>query len=203
LGSGPPPQSQPYLWNYTWRYCADAGERGIASLRELVNLDAEAFLPDLASALNNLGIRYSEVGKRQEAVAPTEEAVRIRRELAERNPAFLPGLASALNNLGNRYSEVGREGEVDSVWEDAIGSITLAQAKAVLFIQHAKTRPKRDLAAVGDLLAAQALISDKELDLLEYHTDACRNRREQNAAAFDEEWRRLSGQDVPEWLVKD
>ena len=32
--------------------------------------DNPAFLPDLASALNNLGVRYSEVGRRAEAVAP-------------------------------------------------------------------------------------------------------------------------------------
>ena len=36
---------------------------------------SSASLPDLASALNNLGSRYSEVGKRKEALAPVEEAV--------------------------------------------------------------------------------------------------------------------------------
>ena len=44
-------------------------------------------------ALNNLGIRYSEVGRRQDALAPTEEAVRLYRDLAAANPAFLPDLA--------------------------------------------------------------------------------------------------------------
>ena len=44
-------------------------------------------------ALNNLGIRYSEVGRRQDALAPAEEAVRLHRELAAANPAFLPDLA--------------------------------------------------------------------------------------------------------------
>ena len=36
------------------------------------------------------------------------EAVQLRRQLADTNPAFLPDLATTLNNLGNRYSEVGR-----------------------------------------------------------------------------------------------
>ena len=67
-----------------------------------------AFLPDLAGALNNLGIRYSELGRREDALPPTEEAVTLRRELAATNPAFLPDLARALNNLGIRYSELGR-----------------------------------------------------------------------------------------------
>ena len=48
------------------------------------------------------------MGRRQDALAPAEEAVRLYRELAAANPAFLPDLASALNNLGSRYSEVGR-----------------------------------------------------------------------------------------------
>ena len=68
--------------------------------RQIAQGDA-AFLPDLASALNNLGIRYSEVGRRQDALAPTEEAVQLHRELAAANPAFLPDLARALNNLGS------------------------------------------------------------------------------------------------------
>ncbi|MGE5257784.1 MAG: tetratricopeptide repeat protein [Hyphomicrobiales bacterium] len=202
MESGQPPQSHPYLWNYAWRHCSDAGERGLTALRELVNRDSAAFLPDLAMSLNNLGIRYSEVGRRQEAVAPTEEAVTIHRKLAETNPAFLPDLATSLNNLGISYSEVGRQDDVDSVWEGAIGSITLAWAKAFLFIRRAAGRPERDLSAVGDLLAAQALITDEELDALEYHA-VCRSRREQDPATFDDEWRRRSGQEVPEWLVRD
>jgi hypothetical protein len=50
-------------------------------------------------------LRYS---RRADAVAPVEEALTLRRQLAATNPAFLPDLAMALNNLGNRYSEAGR-----------------------------------------------------------------------------------------------
>jgi tetratricopeptide (TPR) repeat protein len=70
--------------------------------------------------LNNLGNRYSEVGKRQEAVAPTEQALKIYRELAQTNPVFLPNLAGALNNLGNRYSEVGKRQEAVAPTEEAL-----------------------------------------------------------------------------------
>ena len=119
LTTGLQPKDRPYLWRYTWRHCADGGPAGIAALRELVEVDRDAFLPDLASALNNLGNRYSEVGRRQEALAPTEEAVRLRRALAQDNPAFLPDLAMALNNLGICYSELGRRQEALAPTEEA------------------------------------------------------------------------------------
>jgi len=58
--------------------------------------------------LNNLGVFLSEVGDKRAALAPTQEAVTIRRRLAEAEPAaYLPDLANALNNLGVRLSEVG------------------------------------------------------------------------------------------------
>ena len=78
--------------------------------RELAKTNP-AFRPDLARSLNNLGIGYSDLGRRAEALAPTEEAVSIYRELATTNPAFRPDLASSLNNLGIRYSELGRRAE--------------------------------------------------------------------------------------------
>ena len=59
-----------------------------------------AYLGDLAGALNNLGVSYSELGRRQEALAPTEEAVKVYQELAKTNPAYLGDLALSLNNLG-------------------------------------------------------------------------------------------------------
>ena len=46
--------------------------------------------PDLAMALTNLGVRYRELGRPDEALAPTEEAVAGYRELAADNPAHLP-----------------------------------------------------------------------------------------------------------------
>src|SRR3954451_137896 len=52
------------------------------------------------TALNNLGICYSKLGRRTDALPPTEEAVTTYRALAADNPAYLPNLASALNNLG-------------------------------------------------------------------------------------------------------
>ena len=119
LARGLDPETPTYLWRYVWRHCADAGPAGINALRQLAATNP-AFLPDLARALNNLGNRYSELGRRHEAVAPTEEAVTLYRQLAATNPAFLPDLASALNNLGIRYSELGRRQEAVAPTEEAV-----------------------------------------------------------------------------------
>ena len=58
--------------------------------------------------MNNLGARYSEVGRGAEAMAPTEEAVAGCREQAADNPAHPPDLATALTNLVPAYSAVAR-----------------------------------------------------------------------------------------------
>jgi tetratricopeptide (TPR) repeat protein len=117
--SGRPPVEQPYLWSYFWAHAVDGGTAGIDRLRELSQSNP-AFLPDLAAALNNLGVHHSNLGRREEALQPTEEAVRIRRELSQSNPAFLPDLASALNNLGAHYSELGRREEALLPTEEAV-----------------------------------------------------------------------------------
>jgi tetratricopeptide (TPR) repeat protein len=75
-----------------------------------------------AITLNNLGIRLSEVGRHEEALAAVEEASGLDRELAGRNPeAFRPNLASSLNNLGNRLSAVGRREQALAAVEEAAG----------------------------------------------------------------------------------
>lgn len=58
--------------------------------------------PFRADVVNNLSVLLSAVGRRQEALAPSEEALKIYRELAKTNPAYLPDVAMGLNNLGIR-----------------------------------------------------------------------------------------------------
>ncbi|MEU9609010.1 tetratricopeptide repeat protein, partial [Streptomyces sp. NPDC048057] len=80
--------------------------------RALAEADPDAYLPDLATSLNNLSNRLGEVGRRAEGLAAIEEAVRIRRTLVEADPdAYLPDLAMSLNNLSVRLGEVGRRAE--------------------------------------------------------------------------------------------
>ncbi len=71
-------------------------------------------------ALNNQGICHSELGRREAALQPTEEAVGIYRELSQSNPAFLPDLAMALNNQGAHYSNLGRREEALQPTEEAV-----------------------------------------------------------------------------------
>ena len=75
--------------------------------RKLAAQQPDAFLPDLAMSLNNLGAMLSALGRQEEALAAAQEAVNIRRRLAAQQPdAFLPDLAASLTNLGNVSSDL-------------------------------------------------------------------------------------------------
>ncbi|MFE1206276.1 tetratricopeptide repeat protein, partial [Streptomyces sp. NPDC058762] len=77
--------------------------------------------PDLAGSLSNLGVQLAEAGRHGEALTTAEEAVDIRRRLAQDNPAaFEPDLAGSLSNLGNRLAQAGRHGEVLTTAEEAV-----------------------------------------------------------------------------------
>ncbi len=95
---------------------------------------------ELASALNNLGLFLGAVGRRAEALAPTEEAVKLYRDLAKSNPAFLGDLANALNSLGVIYGDLGRRAEALAPTEEAVK----------LYRDLAKSNP----AFLGDLARA-------------------------------------------------
>ncbi|MCL2661455.1 MAG: tetratricopeptide repeat protein, partial [Acidobacteriaceae bacterium] len=66
----------------------------------------EALIPlyanqaDRAGALNNLAILYSDTNRMEKAESAYDEALKIRRELAESSPdVYRPDVASTLNNL--------------------------------------------------------------------------------------------------------
>ncbi|MGW6123099.1 tetratricopeptide repeat protein, partial [Nocardia sp. NPDC055165] len=76
----------------------------------------------LAASLNNLSVRLAELGHRDEGLTAAEEAVRIRRVLAEHHPdAHLPNLAMSLNNLSVDLGELGRHDEGLTAIEEAVG----------------------------------------------------------------------------------
>ena len=104
--------------------------------RRQVRQNPEAFLPDLAMSLNNLGAMLSDLGRREEALEATEEAVGLYRGLAEANPeAFLPDLAGSLNNLGSDLSALGRREEALEATEEAVGLYRgLAEANPEAFL---------------------------------------------------------------------
>src|SRR5262249_46245749 len=89
-----------------------------------------------ARLLNNLSLYRSALGQREAALASTQEAVALRRRLAEARPdAFLPDLARSLNNLGNRQSELGqREAALASTQEAVALYRRLAEARPDAFL---------------------------------------------------------------------
>ncbi|MGV1010502.1 MAG: tetratricopeptide repeat protein, partial [Dermatophilaceae bacterium] len=76
---------------------------------------------DLAASLNNLSVRLSGLGRREDALTAIEEAVQLRRTLATAHPdAFTPNLAASLNNLSNQLSDLGRREEALTAIEEAV-----------------------------------------------------------------------------------
>jgi CHAT domain-containing protein len=73
-----------------------------------------------ARALINLGNFLSAVGQKREALAPTEEAIRILRQVEGSQPEARRFLAMSLSKLGVRYSELGRRQEALAPTEEAV-----------------------------------------------------------------------------------
>ena len=87
--------------------------------RTWVALAADA--AERAQALVMLGYALSALGRREEALAATGEAVEHYRELARENPAaFRPDLAMSLNNLGSDLSALGRREEALAATREAV-----------------------------------------------------------------------------------
>lgn len=73
----------------------------------------------LAGALNDLSNRHSNLGHKDEALAAIEEAVEIRRKLAESYPQiFLSPLIRSLHIQSEILIELGRESEAQSVKDE-------------------------------------------------------------------------------------
>ena len=119
LEDGVPARAAGYLWRYGSRHAALAGPEQLELLRQLARSESD-LVPDLAAAALAVASTFRAWGRRQEALAPSEEAVTIYRELAAANPAFVPDLAGALNNVGNRYRDVGRRREALAPAEEAV-----------------------------------------------------------------------------------
>ncbi|MEI7940796.1 MAG: tetratricopeptide repeat protein, partial [Verrucomicrobiota bacterium] len=89
--------------------------------RQLAEARPDAFLPDLAGSLNNLANVLRALGRREEALAHAQEAVRLYRQLAEARPdAFLPDLATSLAVHGNCLAALERHSEAMQATAEAI-----------------------------------------------------------------------------------
>ncbi|MFE2927198.1 tetratricopeptide repeat protein [Streptomyces goshikiensis] len=98
----------------------ESAETAVTQWRDAVTDDA-AHEPGLARSLNNLGICLSGMGRWDEALARTDQAVEIYERWARRSPEdHEPALAAALSNRGVRLSELGRRREALAATEQAV-----------------------------------------------------------------------------------
>jgi tetratricopeptide (TPR) repeat protein len=71
-------------------------------------------------SLNNLSNQLADVGRRDDALAASEEAAGQHRTRAAARPdAFLPDLAASLNNLSIRLADVGRRDDALAARKEA------------------------------------------------------------------------------------
>jgi tetratricopeptide (TPR) repeat protein len=96
----------------------------------------ENVLNHLASRVGTLGIRLSNLGRREEALAASQEAVDTHRRLAQTRPdVFLPYLAMSLNNLGMVLTHLGRREEALAASQEAVDTHRrLAQTRPDAFL---------------------------------------------------------------------
>ena len=133
-----------------------------------------------AAALSNLAIRLGDSGRREEALAASEEAAALYRQLAEARPdAFLPDLAASLNNLAIRLGELGRRDEALAAAEESVAMRRrLAEARPAAFLPHLATSLNNlavDLADLGrreEALAASEEAAALYRQLAEARPDA-------------------------------
>lgn len=75
-------------------------EEALRIRRQLAQWDPDAYLPYLATTLNDLGILDATQNRTDEARQHYEEALKSYRQLAQGDPdTYLPYLAATLNNL--------------------------------------------------------------------------------------------------------
>ncbi len=89
----------------------------------------------LAARSLTWGLRLSAMGRREDALSATGEAVQIYRGLARTRPdAFEPDLAASLNNLGSDLADLGRREEALAATDEAVQIYRrLAQARPDAF----------------------------------------------------------------------
>ena len=96
-------------------------DKTLQELRVLSKQNPEAYKPNLADTLNNLGNLLHATNELEQAQSYYEEALKIRRELAELDPkAYKPDLARALNNLGNLLRATNVLEQAQSYYEEAL-----------------------------------------------------------------------------------
>ena len=96
-------------------------EEVLQALRELAKQNPEAYKPDVATTLNNLGNLLRNTNDLKQAQDYYEEALQIRRELMGKNPeAYKPYVATTLNNLGSLLRATNDLKKAQDYYEEAL-----------------------------------------------------------------------------------
>ncbi|GAB1821103.1 hypothetical protein HerbRD11066_42670 [Herbidospora sp. RD11066] len=183
--------------------------------RMLAEARPDAFLPDLATSLNNQSATLSGLGRREEALNAIEEAVTIRRMLAEARPdTFLPDLATSLHNQSNHLAELGRGETARSSIEEAVAiRRALAEARPDAFLPSlALTRVLHGMIllqtgnvaeSVTAALEGLAIAIERNLeDLIPAAADLLRRAYSQFPEVVAQEWKNLTDTEPPTWLTQ-
>ena len=171
-------------------------------LRLLAEANPDAYLPDLAMSLSNLGVRLAEAGQRQAALAPAREAAGTYRQLAAANPdAYLPGLATTLNNLAARLTEADRGAEVSEVWEAAIAGLLRESSQLALSVAYAsylldQPDPGKGIELLAKVLNTEGLPGPVEADARQL----LRGHWRQHPDVTKKAWQSASTAPVPDWI---
>jgi tetratricopeptide (TPR) repeat protein len=103
------------------RDALEASRHAVAGLRELSELNPDAYQPRLADTLSNHSSRLWALRRTDEALAALDEAIGIYRVLAAARPdAFAPTLAGILRNRSKRLRDLGRGYEAMAAVREAV-----------------------------------------------------------------------------------
>ena len=96
-------------------------EEALQLYRSLSARNPEAYTPEVAATLNNLGILLRRTHQFEQSQTYYEEALQLYRSLASRNPeAYTPAVAMTLNNLGILLSDTNEFEQSQTYYEEAL-----------------------------------------------------------------------------------
>lgn len=158
-----------------------ASEERVAICRRLAR-DNSAYEPDLAQSLNNLGVFQSSLGRQEDALATTEQAVQLYRALVQAYPAaHTEGLALSLSSLAAVLAELGRrEDALAAGWEAIKLYKRLAKANPATH----EANLARSLTRVGAILM-ELRRPEQALALGEQAVEIYRRLARDNPAAYE------------------
>ena len=156
-------------------------EAALQILREWEAENTEAYKPDIATTLNNLGSLHCDTNDFKQAQVYYMEALQIYREVSKQNPeAYKPAVATSLNNLGILLKETNELEQARAYNEESLA----------LYRELSEQTPKAYLPAVATSLnnLGNLLKNTNELQQARtYYEEALEIRRElfeQNPEAY-------------------